>query len=88
MQNLLTVNSGDEDIAISNMSGHLDCSKVETHTVEPTLPYLIDKITDIAVANQDAGLLIAGAIGTSAVLYVVADAAAKLIKVLRSGNQV
>lgn len=56
-------------------------------TEQLTLPYLLDKVTDMAIANQDAGLVIAAAIGTSVVLYVIADATAKLIKALRSNNQ-
>ncbi|NER24484.1 MAG: hypothetical protein F6J96_28040 [Symploca sp. SIO1C2] len=46
--------------------------------------YLINKVADIAVANQDAGLVIAAAIGTSVILWAIADAAAKLIKAARS----
>lgn len=72
---------------ISLTSGQSSCPVVETYTAEPTLPYLIDKVTDIAVANKEAGLVIASAIGTSVILYVIADAAAKLIRAVRSGNQ-
>jgi len=43
---------------------------------------LISKIE--LLENQDAGLVIAAAIGTSVILWAIADAAAKLIKAARS----
>jgi len=75
--------SDTESAQISNTSEQLSCPKIEAHTEEPTLLHLINKVGDIAVANQDAGLIIAAAIGTSVILWAIADAAAKLIRAAR-----
>lgn len=40
-------------------------------TQEPTLPCLIDKFSDIAIENKEAGLIIATSIGSSIILYIV-----------------
>ncbi len=78
------LNSYTQSIQISDTSEQLSCSKIENHTEELTLPHLINKVADIAVANQDAGLIISAAIATSIILFTIADAAAKLIKAARS----
>jgi len=69
---------------IYHTSEQLSCPQIAVQTEEPTLTYLINKVADIAVANRDAGLVIAAAIGTSVILWAIADAAAKLIKAARS----
>ncbi|NER99098.1 MAG: hypothetical protein F6J86_35635 [Symploca sp. SIO1B1] len=82
--NQILKTSNNESKYISNTSEQLSCPQIEVQTEEPTLLYLINKVADIAVANQDAGLVIAAAIGTSVILWAIADAAAKLIKAARS----
>ncbi|NEP12141.1 MAG: hypothetical protein F6K14_18415 [Symploca sp. SIO2C1] len=68
----------------ADTSEQLSCSKIETNTEEPTLLHLIDKVGDLAIANQDAGLILAGALSISVIFWAIADAAAKLLKAVRS----
>ncbi|NES20704.1 MAG: hypothetical protein F6K41_17665 [Symploca sp. SIO3E6] len=82
--NQILKTSDTESRYISNTSEQLICPQIEAHTEEPTLLYLINKVADVAIANQDAGLIIAAAIGTSVILWAIADSAAKLIKAARS----
>ncbi|GGA02635.1 hypothetical protein [Okeania sp. KiyG1] len=44
---------------------------------------LIDKITDLAMENQEVGLIVGSAIGTSIVICAIAHSAAKLIRAVR-----
>ncbi|MGD1713195.1 hypothetical protein [Dapis sp. BLCC M172] len=59
--------------------------KQTTYTeVQETRPInLIDKITDLAMENQEVGLIIGSAIGTSIVICAIAHSAAKLIRAIR-----
>ncbi|MDJ0516937.1 MAG: hypothetical protein QNJ74_12010 [Trichodesmium sp. MO_231.B1] len=52
--------------------------------VQETRPInLIDKITDLAIENQEVGLIVGSAIGTSIVICAIAHSAAKLIRAVR-----
>ncbi|NER05005.1 MAG: hypothetical protein F6K17_21610 [Okeania sp. SIO3C4] len=44
---------------------------------------IIDKMTDVAIENKEAGLIIAGACGTAIIIYAISHAAAKLIRAIR-----
>ena len=50
---------------------------------EPTPIILMDKFADAIAENKDAGLIVAGAIGTSIIIYAIAHSAAKLIRAVR-----
>ncbi len=52
--------------------------------VQETRPInLIDKVTDLAMENQEVGLIIGSAIGTSIIICAIAHSAAKLIRAVR-----
>ncbi|NES69040.1 MAG: hypothetical protein F6K24_29315 [Okeania sp. SIO2D1] len=52
--------------------------------VQETKPInLIDKITDLAMENQEVGLIIGSAIGTSIIICAIAHSAAKVIRAVR-----
>ena len=59
--------------------------KQTTYTeVQETRPInLIDKITDLAIENQEVGLIVGSAIGTSIIICAIAHSAAKLIRAVR-----
>jgi len=62
-----------------------------TQSVQPiipivTIPNITDAVTKIADKNEGASLIIASAIGTSIILYVITKCVAKLIDVFRSGK--
>ncbi|NEN91864.1 MAG: hypothetical protein F6K48_24350 [Okeania sp. SIO3H1] len=43
---------------------------------------LIDKFADLAIENKEAGLIIAGACGTSIIIWAISHSAAKLIRAI------
>lgn len=51
--------------------------------VQEVRPNLIDKITDLAMENQEVGLIVGSAIGTSIVICAIAHSAAKVIRAVR-----
>ncbi|MEM1169190.1 MAG: hypothetical protein AAGJ08_09005 [Cyanobacteria bacterium P01_H01_bin.35] len=52
--------------------------------IQETRPIdVIDKVADLAMANQDVGLVVGGAIATSIVIGTIAHSAAKLIRAVR-----
>lgn len=57
----------------------LTCTEIQ----EPSPLCLVDKAIDLAIENKEAGLIVAGAIGTSIVIYTIAHSAAKLIRAVR-----
>ena len=57
-----------------------------TTTEQPTWLHLIDKVADVAIQNQAAGLVLASAIATSIMMYVIAKSAAELIHAWRNGK--
>jgi hypothetical protein len=52
-------------------------------TEKSTLLCLADKFADIVIENQEAGLILATAIGSSVILYVVFKSIAEVIIALR-----
>ncbi|MGD1705063.1 hypothetical protein [Dapis sp. BLCC M229] len=44
---------------------------------------IIDKMSDVAIENKEAGLIVAGAYGTAIIIYAVSHAATKLIRAIR-----
>ena len=62
--------------------GKVECPVVETQAHEVSLPHLMDKVTDIAIANQNAGLIISASIGTSIIIHVICRSAVKLVTAL------
>lgn len=53
---------------------------------QPTLPYLIDKIADVALKNEGSALIVASGIATGIIIYVIAKSAAEIIKAWRIGK--
>lgn len=51
--------------------------------VQEVRPNLIDKLTDLAMENQEVGLIVGSAIGTSIVICAIAHSAAKVIRAVR-----
>lgn len=62
----------------------INAAQVEAHVEREPFLYLIDKAADVLIDNQSAGLILAGALGTSVVLYVVSLAVVGIIKALRT----
>ncbi|NET26132.1 hypothetical protein [Okeania sp. SIO1I7] len=56
-------------------------SCIETQEVTPI--NLMYKIADLAIENSDAGLILAGALGSSIIICAIAHSATKLIRALR-----
>lgn len=56
-------------------------SCIETQEVTPI--NLMYKVVDLAIENSDAGLILAGALGSSIVIWAIAHSATKLIRALR-----
>lgn len=54
----------------------------EVQEVTPT--YVVDKVADLAIANKDAGLVLAGSIGLAIVLWSISYSAAILIRAIRN----
>ncbi len=48
-------------------------------TQEPALPCLLDKLTDIAIENKEAGLILSTAIAASIIIYAVSKSVAEII---------
>ena len=57
----------------------LTCVEVQ----EANAMTIINKMTDIAIENKEAGLIIAGACGTAIIIYTISHAAAQLIRAIR-----
>ncbi|MDY7002901.1 MAG: hypothetical protein SWX82_02715 [Cyanobacteriota bacterium] len=68
------------------MENNFPENQIQTTSIEvqETRPNLIDKITDLAMENQEVGLIVGSAIGTSIVICAIAHSAAKLIHAFRS----
>ena len=69
------------------MGNNLQENQIQTTCIElqAARPInLIDKVTDLAIENQQVGLIIGSAIGTSIVICAIAHSAAKLIHAFRS----
>lgn len=52
-------------------------------TQETNFMTIMNKMSDIAIENKEAGLIIAGACGTAIIIYTISHAAAKLICAIR-----
>lgn len=68
-------------------NNRLDNYETQLTIQTATLLDLADKVADVTKDNEGAALIVASAIGTSMILYVIAKSAAKLIVAFRDNSK-
>ena len=76
-------NDSDHVLCTSN-NGQATQQMSHTGTEQPTVPYLIDKIADVALKHEGSALIFSSGIATSIIIYMIAKSAAEIIKAWRS----
>lgn len=77
-------NDSDHFICTFNNNGQPIQQMTQIGTEQPTVPYLIDKIADVALKHEGSALIFSNGIATSIIIYMIAKSAAEIIKAWRS----